>query len=193
MPVTAPVLTYDLDVQDRLAFSEFAQRYLPAQRWATVFLKVITALVIGAAVARIVMVVASVARNPGGPAIAYWGWGGFVVGAVAGWFIGKPLTARYLRSTIKRRMRLQGVPEVQGVQLSLDDQGMRSATGTMTQTVAYASLPRIDETPDYVFIFLSKLMAVPIPKAKVAGGDLGQFLAELRARAPQAPYAMHDR
>jgi len=185
-------LTYDLDVRDRLAFNDFAQRYLPAQRWAGIFLKAVVAVVIGVALAQIVLVAVTLARPAGNPATAYW-WGGFVVGAVAGWFIARPLMASFLRSTVKRRLRLQGVPQDQAVQLSLDDQGVRSATGTMTQTVAYAGLPRIDETPDYVFIFLGKLMSVPIPKAKVAGGDLGAFLAELRARAPQVPYTVHER
>ena len=68
-------------------------------------------------------------------------------------------------------------------QLSLEVGELVVSSPSGTTRIKAASIPRIDSTEAYLFIYLSGASALLIPRVKVRTGDLALFERELRAAA----------
>ncbi len=60
--------------------------------------------------------------------------------------------------------------------LVADESGLTEETSVNETRHAWSAVQRIDETDDYVFIFISSLQAHTIPRCRVAAGDLDELV-----------------
>jgi len=94
-----------------------------------------------------------------------WAW--LLFPGLAFWAL-PALTRWQLRRTLATSPTLQGT-----LRRVLNEQGVEAhGTGAAT-TVAWHAVQRVEETPDFLFLFYSKNCAIYLPK-RILGGDLPQ-------------------
>ena len=80
--------------------------------------------------------------------------------------------------------RLYGEGSQKGVigahELSFTDQGLLEKNDVGETLIYWHGIQRIDETDDYVFVFLTTMQAHAIPRHSVTEGELAAFVSELK-------------
>jgi hypothetical protein len=71
--------------------------------------------------------------------------------------------------------------------LSLSPETLDEESATGTRSVRYTALGRIVDTPDHVFVYLTALEAVVVPKRNQQPAGVEDFVAELHRRLPNPP------
>ena len=72
------------------------------------------------------------------------------------------------------------------VELNLTDYGLISNSKTGSSTHFFAYLSELEETDEYVFIYLTNASVLIIPKKSIIEGNLDSFMLELRNKLEQA-------
>jgi YcxB-like protein len=66
--------------------------------------------------------------------------------------------------------------------LSIREDGLTSETEVSSSTISFKGIEKIESSPTHIFIYISAISAMVIPKAGVTEGDYEDFLAQLRAK-----------
>jgi hypothetical protein len=100
-------------------------------------------------------------------------------------FIYQPILIRSARQN-SRRIIADGknVGTIGWHRLVLEEQGLREESEAGSRYTTYASLERVVETDELVYVYLSAIDAHVIPRGRVSSGDLTAFVNALRESLP---------
>ena len=87
-----------------------------------------------------------------------------VLGSVIAWLISPFLWKRSVRHNIHRMAEADGLGTPGRHVLTLDGDGIREQSPTATVTAPWSSLLRVDDTPDYLFIYTDPVRGFVVPK-----------------------------
>jgi hypothetical protein len=171
-------ISYDLTVDDLVAFAEYHTAHSPAARRNYYWSLAIGALTV------VVLLWAFGFRTMGG-------WAGAIV-ALVGWVVYLNWRTRTGNRRYYRSVYAEGANRAMlGLhRLSANADGLTVRTEVTEASTLWSGVERIEETPDMALIYVGSLNAYTIPKARVLEGDCREFLATVRrlhADASQAP------
>ena len=90
---------------------------------------------------------------------------------------------RRLRRVVRKLYREGSNKALNGRhRLRLSDDGIHSSCPTDDSTIRWTGISKIEFTPDYLYIYMTAVSAVIVPRARVTLGDFNQFQDELRSR-----------
>jgi hypothetical protein len=101
-------------------------------------------------------------------------------------FIYQPIMIRTARQN-SRRIIADGknLGTIGWHRLILEEEGLREESEAGSRYTTYASLERVAETDEHVFVYLSAIDAHVIPRGRVSSGDLTAFVGALRGHLAQ--------
>jgi hypothetical protein len=75
------------------------------------------------------------------------------------------------------------------VELTLDNQQIRSKSAASESTFKVSSLNRMEETPGYFFIYVGPNQAIVVPKQRIISGDMQSLADELSQCIPMKSFS----
>jgi hypothetical protein len=98
------------------------------------------------------------------------------------WFFFSPRFIRRARQKQVKRMYAEG--ENKGTigyqRLSIAPSSMTNSSDQGESRINWSAVERVEETHDHIFIYISALMALVIPRETASGADLSDFVGRVR-------------
>jgi hypothetical protein len=176
-PAAIVTISYDLTLDDLVAFAEYHSAHSPAVRrnyyWS---------LAIGAVLVLVLLWMFGF-RTVGG-------WAGAVV-AIVGWVVYLNWRTRTGNRRYFRRVYSEGANRgMLGLhRLSANAHGLMARTEVTDASTTWSGVERIEETSGMAFIYVGALSAYAIPEARVLEGNFREFLATIRRLHADASHA----
>jgi hypothetical protein len=174
----AMVLKFSNTVDDIVAFNRYHCSASPQIRTAKRKQHLLFVLMLGAFATSLLAYTRS-------PFVAAGTFGAGLAGLVLSQTLLKETFARR-RDELVRRMLLESSND--GIlgprRLSVLEDRLEEESATSRNSVRYEAIGRLEETPQYVFIYLNSQQAVVVPKREVAPTELEAFMRVLRQKLP---------
>lgn len=176
MSEPAPILevSYDVTVNDAVAFAVYHHHASPLLRRRRRFLRVgMSAL--------LAMIAATIAGVSGRPVLGMVG----LAFAFGFWLIFPRRYEKGLRESVAKLYTEGKNLDLLGpTKLVLDTEGMTESTPTRDSRSRWAVVERCVETEDHVFVYLTGDSGVIVPKRSLRPGEAERLIAEVRQRMP---------